>query len=79
MKEWEQKPSASATKTNYTRAKKHFEARVKAHNTYIQNSSSAMAGQNNYNNATNMANISDKIKDYIAKISSASITNINAV
>jgi hypothetical protein len=33
MMEWEQKPST--TKTDYTRAKDHFEGRVKAHDTYI--------------------------------------------
>ncbi len=77
MMEWEQK--LSATKTNYTRAKDHFKARVKAHDTYIQNSSGAMAGCNNYDSTNNMDNNGAKIKDYIAKIASASITNNDAV
>jgi hypothetical protein len=38
-----------------------------------------MAGRNNYDNANNMANIGEEIKDYIANIASASITNNNAV
>jgi hypothetical protein len=77
MMEWEQKPSA--TKTDYTRAKDNFEARVKAHDTYIQNSGGTTAGCNNYDSTNNMADIGDKIKDYIAKIISASITNNDAV
>jgi hypothetical protein len=77
MMEWEQQPVAA--KTNYTRAKNHFEMQVKAHNTYIQNSGGGTAARYNYNSANNMANIGNKIKDYIAKITCASITNNNAV
>jgi hypothetical protein len=38
-----------------------------------------MAGCNNYDSTNNMANIGNKIKDYIAKNASASITNNDAV
>jgi hypothetical protein len=77
MMEWEQKPST--IKTDYTRAKDHFEARVKANHRYIQNSSGTTAGCNNYDSTINMANIGDKIKDYIAKIAIASITNNDVI
>jgi hypothetical protein len=69
----------STTKTNYTSAKNHFGTRVKAHDTYIQNSGDGTAGCNNYDSANNMADIGNKIKDYITKIASASITNNNAI
>ncbi len=75
--EWEQKPSA--TKTDYTRAKDHFQARVKAHEKYVQNIGGATAGRNNYDSINKVTNIGDKIKDYIAKTASASITNNNAI
>ena len=77
MMKWEQKPFA--TKTNYMRAKDYFKVRVKAHDKYIQNSGSTMAGRNNYNSTNNMADIGDEIKDYIAEIASTSITNNDAV
>ena len=49
------------------------------HDTYLQNSSSGTAGRNKYESANNMANIGDEIKDYIAKMASASITNDDVV
>jgi len=75
MMEWEQQPIN--IKTDYDLAKNHFELKVKAHDTYLQNSSSGAAGCNKYESANNMADIGDEIKDYIMKIASASVTNDN--
>ncbi len=77
MMEWEQQPIA--TKTDYTLAKNYFERRVKAHDTYIQNSGRGTAGRHSYESANSMADIGDEIKDYIAKIASASVANHNTV
>jgi hypothetical protein len=77
MMEWEQQPIN--IKTDYALAKNHFELKVKAHDTYLQNSSSGTAGRSKYESANNMANIGDKIKDYIAKMASASVTNDDVV
>ena len=75
--EWEQQ--LNITKTGYKLAKIWFEMRLKAHGTYIQNSGGRTAGRHNYKTANSMANIGDKIKDYIAKLAGASIANNNAV
>ena len=77
MMEWEQQPIN--IKTDYAFSKNHFELKVKAHDTYIQKSSSGAAGHNKYESANNMADIGDEIKDYIAKMASASVTNDNVV
>ena len=77
MMEWEQQPII--TKTDYALAKRYFELRVKAHDTYIQNSNGGTAGRHNYESANNMADIGDEIRDYIAKIASASVANNEAV
>ncbi len=77
MMEWEGKPLL--IKTDYKQAKLHFKPLVKAHDTYMQNSGGSTAGQNKYNSANNIANIGNEIKDYIAKIMSASITNNDAL
>ena len=77
MMEWEQQPIN--IKTDYDLAKNHFKLKVKAHNTYIQNSSSGAAERNKYESANNMANIGNEIKDYIAKMARASVTNDNIV
>jgi len=77
MMEWEQQPIN--IKTDYDLVKNHFELKVKAHDTYIQNSSSGAAGCNKYESANNMADIGDEIKDYIVKMASASITNNDIV
>ena len=76
MMEWEQQPNI--TKTDYALAKNWFEMRVKAHNTYIQNSGSGTAGRHNYESANSMADIGNEIKDYIAKLAGASIANNDA-
>jgi hypothetical protein len=46
---------------------------------YVQNSGGRSAGRNNYESAANMADIGDEIKEYIAKLTSASIDNNNAL
>ena len=61
MMEWEQQPIN--IKTDYDIARHHFELKVKAHDTYIQNSSSGAAGCNKYDSANTMADIGDEIKD----------------
>ncbi len=69
MMDWEQQPTN--INTNYPLANKlHFELKVKVHGTYLQNSNSGATGCNKYESATNMADIGDEIKDYIAKIAS---------
>ena len=73
MMDWEQQPIN--IKTNYSVAKLHFELKVKAHDMYLQNSSSGATGHNKYESANNMAGIGDKIKDDIVKIANSSITN----
>ena len=77
MMDWEQQPIN--IKTNYLLAKLHFELKVKAHDTYLQNSSSGATGRNKYESTNNMADIGDEIKDYIAKIASSSVTNKDVV
>ena len=77
MMEWDSKPAP--IKSNYEQAKRHFKLLVKAHDTYVQNSGSRFVGRNNYKSAANMAKIGDEIKEYIAKLASASINNNNAL
>jgi hypothetical protein len=77
MMEWENKPTP--IKSNYEQAKRHFKLLVKAHNTYVQNSGGGSASCNNYESATNMAEIGDEIKEYIVKLTSASINNNDAL
>jgi hypothetical protein len=62
-------------KTDYTLAKAQFEALVKSHDTYAQNSGGGTAGRHAYESANSMADLGDKIKDYIAKLASTSVTN----
>ncbi len=52
---------------------------MKAHDTYVQNGGRGSIGCNNYESAANMAKIKDKIKEYIAKLTSASINNNNTL
>ncbi len=77
MIQWEGKQSI--TKNNYGLARQHFKYLVKAYGTYVQNISDGTAGRNKYERANNMAKIGNKIKDYIAKIASALITNNDAL
>ncbi len=60
---WEQEPSA--TKTDFTLAKVHFEAIVKATNTYEQNAGGGTTGRNQYNSANQMADYGNEIREYI--------------
>ena len=77
MMDWEQQPIN--IKSNYPLAKTHFELKVKAHDTYLQNSSSGATGRNKYESANSMADIGDEIKDYIAKIASSSSTSDDVI
>ncbi len=77
MMDWERKPTV--IKTDYTRAKAHFEALVKSHDTYIQNSGGGTTGRHAYESANSMADLGDEIKDYIAKLASTSVTNNDAL
>ncbi len=77
MMDWERKPTV--VKTDYTRAEAHFEALVKSHDTYAQNSGGGTTGCHVYESANSMADLGDEIKDYIAKLASMSITNNDAL
>ncbi len=75
MLEWEKQPNA--TKTDYNGAKDNFEVLVKATNTYEQNAGGGIAGRNKYESAKQLADYGDKIREYIAKIASASASTAN--
>ena len=77
MMDWESKPTV--IKTDYVQAKAHFEALVKAHDTYAQNSGGGTAGRHAYESANSMADLGDEIKKYITKLVSTSITNNDAL
>jgi hypothetical protein len=66
MMDWERKPTV--IKTNYTQAKAHFEALVKLHDTYIQNSGGGTTGHHAYESANSMADLGDEIKDLVVKM-----------
>jgi hypothetical protein len=76
MLEWEKQPNA--TKTNYNSTKDYFEASVKVTDTYEQNAGGRTAGRNKYESANQLADYDDKIREYIAKIPSASASAANA-
>ena len=73
MMDWERK--STVIKTDYTRAKAHFEALVKSHDTYAQNSGGGTTGRHAYESANSMADLGDKIRNYIANLATTSITN----
>ena len=75
MMDWKHK--STVIKTDYTRARAHFEALVKLHDMYAQNSQGGTTGHHAYESANSMANLGDEINDYIAKLVSTSITNNN--
>ena len=77
MMKWKQQDSA--TKTDYNLTKNYFETLVKLHDTYTQNCRGGTAKGNNCNSANNMADIGNKIKDYIAKIAGTSVSNNKAL
>jgi hypothetical protein len=66
---WEREPSA--TKTDFTLAKAHFEVIVKATNTYKQNAGGGTTGCNWYDSANQMADYGNKIREYIQQLASA--------
>ena len=70
MLEWEKKPTI--IKSNYFDAKDYFEALVKVTDTYVQNAGGGTAGHNKYESANNMADIGNKIREYIVNLASAS-------
>ncbi len=70
MLTWEQEPSA--TKKDFTLAKVHFEAIVKANNTYEQNAGSGTTGRNRYDSTNQMADYGNEIRKYIQQLASAS-------
>jgi hypothetical protein len=69
MLTWEREPSA--TKMDFTLAKAHFEAIVKATNTYEQNAGGGTTRRNRYDFANQMADYGDKIREYIQQLASA--------
>jgi len=70
MLDWEKKPAIIIT--NYYNAKDYFEALVKAADTYAQNAGGGTAGRIKYESANNMADIGNKIREYIAYLASTS-------
>jgi hypothetical protein len=73
MMDWERK--STVIKTDYTRAKAHFEAFVKLHDMYAQNSGGGTTGRHAYESANSMADLGNEINNYIAKLTTTSITN----
>ncbi len=69
MLTWEREPSV--TKMDFTLAKAHFEAIVKATNTYKQNADGVITGRNWYDSANQMADYGDEICEYIQQLASA--------
>jgi hypothetical protein len=69
MLTWEREPSA--TKTDFTLTKVHFEAIVKATDTYEQNAGGGTTRHNRYDSANQMADYGDKIHKYIQQLASA--------
>jgi hypothetical protein len=69
MLTWEREPSA--TKTDFTLAKAHFEAILKATNTYEQNTGGGTTGRNWYDSVNQMADYGDEIREYIQQLASA--------
>ncbi len=69
MLTWEREPSA--TKMDFTLAKAHFEAIVKATDTYKQNAGGGTTGCNRYDSANQMADYGDEIHEYIQQLASA--------
>jgi hypothetical protein len=76
MMDWERKPIAIK---DYVQVKAHFEAIVKVHDTYAQNSKGGTAGRHANESANSMADLDDEIKEYIAKLASTSVTNKDAL
>jgi hypothetical protein len=73
MLTWEQQPTAM--KTNYNLAQAYFERIIKATNTYKQNAGGGTAGCNRYESANQMADVGNKIREYIQQLASAGAAN----
>jgi hypothetical protein len=73
MLPWEQQPAA--TKTDYDLARPYFECIVKATDTYKQNAGGGTAGRNCYESANHMADVGNKLREYIQQIASAGAAN----
>ncbi len=69
MLTWEREPSA--TKTDFTLAKAHFEMVIKTNDTYKQNAGSGTTGCNQYKSANQMADYGNKIREYIQQLANA--------
>ncbi len=69
MLTWEREPPA--TKMDFTLAKAHFEAIVKATDTYKQDAGGGTTGCNRYDSANQMADYGNKIHEYIQQLASA--------
>ncbi len=61
MMNWENQPAA--TKTDFTLARDFFEKLIKSYDTYKQNSGAA--SKNTYNSASRLADVGDKLREYI--------------
>jgi hypothetical protein len=73
MLTWEQQPAAM--KTSYNLAQAYFERVIKATDTYEQNAGGGTAGRNRYESANQMADVGDKIREYIQQLASAGAAN----
>ncbi len=69
MLPWEREPSA--TKTDFTLAKAHFEVIVNATNIYEQNTGGGTTGRNRYDSANQMADYGNEIREHIQQLASA--------
>jgi hypothetical protein len=73
MLKWGQQPVV--TKTNWEPTKAYFEDLIKATDTFLQNVDGNNSGRNRYESASNLANVGNKICEYIAKIATAAQGN----
>jgi hypothetical protein len=76
MLTWEQQPAH--VKTNFDLTKAYFEAIVRANDVYEQNTGSGAARGNKYESVQQMADIGDKLRDWIQKIASNGANNERA-
>jgi hypothetical protein len=76
MLTWEQQPAL--IKTNFDQTKAYFERIIKATDVYEQNSGSSSAHGNKYESANQMADIGDKLHEWIQQIASYGANNEQA-
>jgi hypothetical protein len=67
MMTWENQPTA--TKTDFNLARDYFEKLIKSYDTYEQNAGTG--AQNTYDSASRLADVGDKLREYINQIASA--------